>query len=99
VTLRVVGITIPPMQTRQGKFADLVVRAGQSELVQGAADGVHVEAEAALTCQGALAGVIRVDGVLIPSRRVGSLSYKASSRLGSRTKESWRWKSIPQVRP
>jgi hypothetical protein len=45
------------VKPKQGEFADLVVRTGQSELVQGAVVGAHVEAEATLTVQGALTGV------------------------------------------
>lgn len=53
------------MQTKRGEFADLVVDAGQSELVQGAVDGARVEVGAGLTVQGALAGAVHVDGALM----------------------------------
>jgi hypothetical protein len=50
---------------KQGKFKDVVVAAGESEVVQGAVEGARVEPDATLTVQGALAGTIRVAGVLV----------------------------------
>ncbi len=50
---------------KQGKFKDVVVAAGESEVVQGAVEGARVEPDATLTVQGALAGAIQVAGVLV----------------------------------
>jgi len=59
------GCYVAIMQPKRGEFKDVVVPSGQTEHVQGAVEGAHIEAGGALTVQGALAGIVHVAGALL----------------------------------